>query len=184
MYEDLNGDKIINYLDRKPIGYAQGAQPYVSFGLNGGVAYKGISLSFTFAGATMQSFLRNWELRYPFQNNGSSPAYMLTDAWHRADSYNPNSEWIAGTYPAIRKNNTSHVNYADNDFWATNVSYFRLRNLEVGYSFPKQLISRFGISAFRVYVNGTNLFSFDNVKEFEIDPEISSRMAWYILSKS
>jgi len=175
MYQDVNGDKIINYLDRKPIGYAQGAQPYVSFGLNGSVEYKGISLSFTFAGATMQSFFRNWELRYPFQNNGSSPAYMLTDVWHQADPYDPNSAWIPGTYPAIRKNNTTHVNYADNDFWLTNVSYLRLRNLEVGYSFPKQLISRFGISAFRVYVNGTNLFSFDNVNKFEIDPEISSQ---------
>jgi hypothetical protein len=35
-------------------------------------------------------------------------------------------------------------------------------------------VSRFGIGALRVYVNGTNLYSFDNVKQFGIDPEISS----------
>ncbi|PWV56671.1 TonB-dependent receptor [Chitinophaga sp. S165] len=173
-YEDVNGDKIINGLDQRPIGYAQGAQPYVSFGINGSVAWKGITLRFDFAGATMQSFLRDWELRYPFQNNGSSPAYMLTDRWHREDPYNPSSRWISGKYPAIRKDNTTHVNYAVNDFWITNVRYIRLKNLELGYNFSRDLVKRAGLAGLRVYVNGTNLFSLDNVKEYEIDPEISS----------
>jgi TonB-linked SusC/RagA family outer membrane protein len=173
-YIDANGDGIINDLDQRPIGYAQGAQPYVSFGLNGSVGYKGFALRFDFAGATMQSFLRDYELRYPFQNNGSSPAYMLTDRWHRADPYNPNSAWISGKYPAIRKDNTTHVNYQVNDFWITNVHYIRLKNLELSYSFTKELVKRMGLSALRVYVNGTNLFSLDNVKQFEIDPEISA----------
>ncbi|SEW43415.1 TonB-linked outer membrane protein, SusC/RagA family [Chitinophaga sp. YR573] len=173
-YKDVNGDGIINDLDQRPIGYAQGAQPYVSFGLNGSVGYKGITLRFDFAGATMQSFLRDYELRYPFQNNGSSPAYMLTDRWHRADPYNPNSNWISGKYPVIRKDNTTHVNYRVNDFWITNVHYIRLKNLELSYNFNKELVKRMGLSALRVYVNGTNLFSLDNVKQFEIDPEISA----------
>ncbi len=173
-YEDVNGDKIINGLDQRPIGYAQGAQPYVSFGINGSVAWKGITLRFDFAGATMQSFLRDWELRYPFQNNGSSPAYMLTDRWHREDPYNNSSRWISGKYPAIRKDNTTHVNYAVNDFWITNIRYIRLKNLELGYNFSRDLIKRAGLAGLRVYVNGTNLFSLDNVKEYEIDPEISS----------
>jgi TonB-linked SusC/RagA family outer membrane protein len=173
-YEDVNGDKIINGMDQRPIGYAQGAQPYMSFGINGSVGWNGFTLRFDFAGAAMQSYLRDWELRYPFQNNGSSPAYMFTDRWHREDPYDPNSRWIAGTYPAIRKNNTSHVNYQTNDFWITNVRYIRLRNLELGYNFPKTWLKRWGINAFRIYVNGTNLFSLDNVKEYEIDPEISS----------
>jgi TonB-linked SusC/RagA family outer membrane protein len=173
-YEDVNGDKIINSLDQRPIGYALGAQPYMSFGINGSVGYKGFTLAFDFAGATMQSYLRNWEMRYPFQNNGTSPAYMLADRWHREDPYNPGSKWIEGTYPAIRKDNTSHVNYQTNDFWLTNVHYLRLKNLELGYSIPKKLIKRFGLSKLRVYANGTNLFSLDDVKKIEIDPEISS----------
>jgi TonB-linked SusC/RagA family outer membrane protein len=173
-YVDVNGDGIINDLDQRPIGYAQGAQPYVSFGINGSVAWKGISLRFDFAGATMQSFLRDWELRYPFQNNGSSPVYMLTDRWHRVDPYDNNSAWVSGKYPAIRKDNTTHVNYRTNDFWITNVHYIRLKNLELGYNFSKELVRHMGLSALRVYVNGTNLFSLDNVKSFQIDPEISS----------
>ncbi len=174
-YEDANGDMIINTLDQRPIGYAQGAQPYMSFGINGRVGYKGITLSFDFAGATMQSFRRQFELLFPFQNSGNSPAYMFTDRWHRTDPYDPNSEWIPGTYPATRKDNTAHINYQLNDFWLTNVSYLRLRNLELGYDLPKKILKLLGgISRLRIYANGTNLFSLDNVKDIETDPEISS----------
>lgn len=174
IYEDLNGDKIINYYDEKPIGYAEGALPYFSYGLNGSVAYKNFSLAFSFAGAGMQSYFRDWELKFPFQNDGNSPAYMLTDRWHRVDPYDPNSSWVAGTYPALRKNFTNHSNFRRSDFWVTNVRYFRLKNVELGYTLPASLLKKAKISGLRVYVNGTNLFSFDNVKGFEIDPEISS----------
>jgi TonB-linked SusC/RagA family outer membrane protein len=173
-YEDVNGDKVINEMDQRPIGYAQGAQPYMSYGLNLSIGYKGFTLRTDWAGASMQSFLRDWELRYPFQNNGSSPAYMLADRWHRVDPYDNNSAWVGGKYPAIRKDNTTHVNYAVNDFWITNVRYIRLKNLELAYNFSKSLVRKIGLSALRVYANGTNLLSIDNVKEFEIDPEISS----------
>lgn len=49
-----------------------------------------------------------------------------------------------------------------------------MRNVELGYNLPQPLLGRFGVSALRVYVNGTNLLSLDNVKAFGIDPEISS----------
>ncbi len=74
IYKDVNGDGIINNLDERPIGYAEGANPYLSFGINTGVQWKGLSLMVDFAGASMQSFVRNWELRIPFQNDGTSPA--------------------------------------------------------------------------------------------------------------
>jgi TonB-linked SusC/RagA family outer membrane protein len=181
IYEDLNHDGIINGMDVKPIGYAENALPYFNYGVNGRVSWKGFSLAFDFMGATMQTYFRDYELKYPFQNNGNSPAYMLTDRWHRADVFDPTSAWIPGTYPALRKDNTNLSVFTSplsgnnhNDFWTTNINYFRLKNLELGYSFPKLLLSKVNITALRLYVNGSNLFSFDNVKEFEIDPEISA----------
>jgi hypothetical protein len=56
----------------------------------------------------------------------------------------------------------------------TNVSYLRLRNLELGYAIPAAVINKAGLSRLRVYVTGTNLFTIDNTKEFGIDPEVSS----------
>jgi hypothetical protein len=174
IFKDINGDKVINDLDQRPIGFAEGANPYFSYGINTSFAYKGFSLFVDFSGASMQSFLRDWELRYPFQNNGTSPAYMFEDRWHRADPFNNDSPWVPGTYPAIRKDNAGHANFRRSDYWVTNVRYIRLRNLELGYTVPQKLINKVSISNLRVYANASNLFSIDNTKEFGIDPEISS----------
>ncbi|MCC9165791.1 SusC/RagA family TonB-linked outer membrane protein [Pontibacter harenae] len=174
IYKDVNDDGIINGMDERPIGYAQGALPYFAYGINGSVSYKNFTLQFDLTGAGMQSYLREWELRYPFQNNGNSPDYMLEDRWHREDPFDNTSAWVPGTYPALRKDFNNHSNYRHSTFWLTNVRYLRLRNLELGYNFPEALISKFGMSALRVYANGSNLFSLDNTKEFGIDPEVSS----------
>ncbi|MBD8488213.1 TonB-dependent receptor [Echinicola sp. CAU 1574] len=173
IYEDVNGDGLINGMDERPIGYAEGSNPYVSFGMNGSASYKGFELYFSFAGASMQTFTRNWELRYPFQNNGVSPDFMFEDRWHHEDLYNADSEWVPGTYPAIRRFGADHL-YRHNTFWLTNVKYLRLRNLEIGYRVPESFLEKYGINALRVYANGTNLFSIDNTKEFGVDPEIGA----------
>ena len=52
----------------------------------------------------------NYELANAFHGNGNSPEYLLEDRWHRADLYDPNSEWIPGRYPAIRKGEFSYNN--------------------------------------------------------------------------
>lgn len=174
IYKDVNGDQIINDLDERPIGYAEGANPYLGFGVNGSLTFKGFSLFVDLAGANYQSFQRNWELKFPFQNNGTSPHYMLEDRWHQADPFNDDSPWVAGTYPALRKDYPSHVNFRKNDFWVINVRYIRLRNIELGYEVPASIIGKVGITGLRVYANASNLFSIDNVADLEIDPEIAS----------
>lgn len=173
IYNDVNGDGLINGMDERPIGYSEGANPYMSFGFNSSFNYKGFDLFLGFAGASMQTFTRNWELRYPFQNNGTSPDFMFEDRWHRADLYNSDSEWIPGHYPAIRRFGADHL-YRHNTFWLTNVKYMRLRNLELGYRLSPAALEKIGLQSLRVYFNGTNLFSFDNVDDFGIDPEITS----------
>ncbi|MDQ3845078.1 MAG: SusC/RagA family TonB-linked outer membrane protein, partial [Bacteroidota bacterium] len=183
MFEDVNGDKIINELDQRPIGYgyssdgARVVQPLLSGGINTQFGYRGISLIIDFAGASMQTYERRFEAQVPFQNNGAGVAYLISDAWRREDPFNSKSQWIPGTYPAVRKD-INHVGLSRrSDFWMTNVHYIRLRNLEIGYDVPKTFLQRFGMSGLRVYVHGTNLFSFDNVKKFQIDPEINANNA-------
>ena len=175
IFKDVNDDGVINVLDERPIGYALGATPYISFGMTTAVRYKGFSLVTDWAGGTMQSYYRIFELAIPFQANHNAPDYIFNDRWHRADVFDPNSAWIPGTYPAIRRTGSgSHRNYtANSDFWITNVNYLRAKNVEIGYTLPRSLVSRAHLTNVRVYINGTNLFSFDNVKNIEIDPEIS-----------
>jgi len=176
IYKDVNGDGVINGMDERPIGYPTGWAPMLSFGGRIGLEWKGIDLNIDFAGGAMQSWCQDYELRNAFHGGGNSPAYLFEDRWHRADPYDPNSEWIPGYYPAIRNGN-SGPNHRNSDFWLTNVRYLRVRNLELGYTFPKHLISKIHAEKLRVYVSGSNLLSFDNVGKFEIDPEIEARAA-------
>lgn len=176
IYKDVNGDGVINNLDERPIGYQTGWAPIISFGGRIGLNWKGIDLNADFSGGAMQSWFQDYELRNAFHGGGNSPAYLLEDRWHRTDPYDANSEWVSGYYPALRNGN-SGPNHRNSDFWLTNVRYLRIRNLELGYNFSNDLIKKIKAEKIRVYVNGSNLFSFDNVKKFQIDPEIEAAAA-------
>lgn len=176
IYKDVNGDGVINSMDERPIGYPDSWAPMLSFGGNIGLMWKDFDLNMDFAGASMQSWFQDYELRNPFHAGGNSPAYLLEDRWHRADVYDPNSEWIPGKYPAIRKG-TSVNNGRNSDFWQHDVKYIRLKNLEFGYTLPTSLLSKVNLNKLRVYVSASNLLTLDNMREYQIDPEIQARAA-------
>lgn len=176
IYKDVNGDGVINGMDERPIGYPTGWAPIMSFGGRVGLDWKGIDMNVDFSGGAVQSWFQDYELRNAFHGGGNSPAYLLEDRWHRADPYDPKSEWIAGYYPALRNGN-SGPNSRNSDFWLTNVRYLRIRNLELGYNFSTGLVKKIKAEKIRIYANGSNLFSFDNVKRFQIDPEIEAAAA-------
>jgi TonB-linked SusC/RagA family outer membrane protein len=178
IYEDLNGDKIINSMDAKPIGYATNSNPYLSFGLNSNVNYKGLGLALVMAGGTMQTWIRTGELKTPYGgSSGNSPTWLLSDRWHHSDPYDVTSPWVAGYYPPTRKDVPNHSNNSrTNDFYLTNVTYFRCASAELSYGIPPSLLTkaRIGLTRARVYANITNPFSLDNVMKYETDPEINS----------
>lgn len=173
IYKDLNNDGKIDGYDERPIGYGVGRQPNINLGLNIGLAYKGFDFHADFSGGAGYTWYQNWETKWAFQNDGNLNT-IFTDRWQRADMYDLNSEWIPGKYPANRFNEGGHRNYNNSsDFWAHNVKYLRARTLELGYSLPVDLLNRVKIQRARIYVNGYNLFSIDNLKDFGVDPEVT-----------
>jgi hypothetical protein len=54
-------------------------------------------------------------------------------------------------------------------YWLRNAAYLRLKNVELGYTLPANLLSKVGIGSVRVYVVGQNLLTFDELKV--LDPE-------------
>ena len=113
-----------------------------------------------------------------FGGNNGNLNTIFTDRWHRADPFDVNSEWIAGKYPANRYNIAfGHSNYEksgqrNSSFWMHNVTQFRARTIQLGYTLPKSFMQRVKIQRARVYLNAFNLFSFDNLKDFAVDPEV------------
>ncbi|MDB5013224.1 MAG: putative TonB dependent receptor outer membrane protein, partial [Daejeonella sp.] len=177
-YKDQNNDGKIDGYDERPIGYGYGTQPNVNFGLTFGAAYKNFDFNMDLSGGAGYTWFQNWETRWAFQNNGNLNT-IFEDRWHRADPFDVNSAWIPGKYPANRYNpGFSHSNYELNgqrnsSFWLHNVRYLRARTIQLGYTLPKSWVSRVKMQKARVYVNGYNLFSFDNLKEYQVDPEVA-----------
>jgi TonB-linked SusC/RagA family outer membrane protein len=173
IYKDVNGDHIIDGNDQRPIGYDRAKNPTVNYGLYLTLNWKNFDFRADFSGGSMYTNVQQWEMRIPFQNNGNLLKNFYDDRWHRADPYNPDSEWIEGKYPALRFNNGGHSNYRDSDFWTVNVRYLRMRTMEVGYSFSPKLREKVRMKKARLYVNTFNLFSIDNVSHLGVEPEVA-----------
>jgi TonB-linked SusC/RagA family outer membrane protein len=171
-YKDVNGDKTINDMDLRPIGYREEALPLLNYGLNYTCRWKNFDLSFDFSGSAYANWVQDRELRVPFTNGGNSPQYTLSNQWMLSDITDPNSELIPGKYPTMIVGNGSHSNYWNSTFWKTNVSYIKLQNLELGYNVPANLLQRIWMKDLRVYLSGQNLVYFANIDG--IDPEITS----------
>lgn len=182
IYKDVNGDGVINQLDQRPIGYPswqnnQAPQPFINYGFNFSVAWKGIDFHADFSGGSGYTYERNWESAWPYQNGGNILSEFYNNSWKRADPYDVNSTWIPGKYPAITFNNRFGNNYQGQNgypsFWLTSVKYLRARTIELGYTLPKNLMTKLKVQKLRVYVNAYNLFSFDNMKKYGLETEVS-----------
>ena len=183
IYKDQNGDGKIDSFDERPIGYGgfgnANVNPNINFGFTVGASYKSFTFQADFSGGSGLTWFQNNEMRWAFQNGSASGGNLNTiflDRWHRSDVYDLNSAWIPGKFPANRFDpKNGHSNYAANsDFWMTDVKFFRARTMELAYTIPSKYLNVFKLKNARVYLNGYNLFSFDNLKSLNVDPEISN----------
>ncbi len=174
IYKDINGDGKIDGNDDRPISFGYGTQPNINFGFTIGAMYQNIDFHADFSGGAGYTWYQNWETRWAFQNNGNLNA-IFEDRWHRENPLDPNSAWVAGKYPPNRYNvGTNHSDYNHNStFWLHNARYLRARTLELGYTLPPKWISKVRIQKARFYFNVYNLFSIDNLSQYNVDPEVS-----------
>ena len=169
-YVDLNGDGIINNEDIAPIGYPN--FPQYSYGIKVGFKYSGFDINALFSGTANGSYYVNPGLSMPFYKYAGN-AWQ----WEYDGRWTP-ERYAAGekiTYPrSIFSPNTTDNNYQTSDYWMYSNDYFKLKNLEIGYTFPTKLkfMQTAGISSLRVYLNGNNLITFRNaMRKLGIDPE-------------
>ncbi len=156
-YKDLNGDGIVDEKDRKSLGTYF---PKINFGLRLGFEYKNFDFSALLQGAGMVDAIAREQVIYAFYNGGKVVENYL-DRW---TPQNPNAK-----YPRLSMQNTQK-NWETSSFWMQNASYLKMRNMQLGYTIPKQILSKSGISNLRIYFSVDNLFTisgFDN-----LDPEV------------
>jgi tonB-linked outer membrane protein, susC/ragA family len=184
IFKDVNGDGIIDDLDKRPLGYASvdwpwatgseggNKNPLMSLGINFGFEWRGIDFAADFAGGFMNTFVPDWGLKWGASRAVNGYVYNNLNVWHHEDIFDPTSPWVPGDFPALRTYNPS--SRSDDDFYTKEINYLRLRNLVVGYSLPQRWTQRAYIQKLRLYFEGSNLFCWDSMKKFGFDPEIST----------
>lgn len=172
-YKDINGDGVINSYDQVPIAFPR--NPEFSFGFGGTIAYKGFDLSAYFTGAANTSLYLAGLGMWPFYD-GMGTNNVLREYYDNRWT----SPGCVAKYPAIDKGRNTN-NYLVSNLWMRNGNYLRLRNAEFGYTFPQKLFEGTPVGYLRLFVNGTNLLTFDHIKI--IDPESNDGTGRYPLQR-
>jgi len=169
-YADISGpngkpDGTINSYDMVPLGPP--TTPQVIYGIAPGVTYKGFELSLLFQGAGERSLQIANSAAWAFDNNKNAPVTVL-DYWTEQNQH--------AAYPRMTTSPTPN-NTQTSSFWQKNVSYLRLRTGVLGYTLPRTLTNKAGMSYVNIYVSGQNLLTWTPIKNF--DPEVSNNRGWY-----
>lgn len=157
-YVDNDGNGIINFDDRAVVGKAL---PDFEYGLNLNFSYKGFDATAFFQGVTGNSIFNEqkwWSQRYDDNAN-----YLVDDVYWTGE----------GTSNEIPKpiHLDASLNPTQNsDRYVEKGDYFRLKNLQIGYAFPMELISKVSLSKLRLYLTGQNLFTITSYTGY--DPEV------------
>ncbi len=160
MFKDQDGNGIIDGDDRKHIG---SPIPKVTAGLNINLSYRNWDLSVFFQGAYGQKIFSvlNRDIEGFYRPFNVTQRYY-DNHWTGPGTSNefPRASWDASG------NNTKYSTRFLEDG-----SYTRLKNVQLGYSIPKTILSRYGFSEVRLYLSGTNLLTF--TKYQGLDPEMT-----------
>ncbi|MGL5619054.1 MAG: SusC/RagA family TonB-linked outer membrane protein, partial [Tannerellaceae bacterium] len=173
-YKDINGDGVINDLDRVAIGSTE--VPSLIYGLGLSAQWNGFDINLHFQGAGKASKMIDGSSVYPFVDgdwgNIFTDVAVPGNRWiSREISGSEATENIHAKYPRLSYGGNSN-NYRASTYWQRDSRYLRLKTLEFGYSLPRALRNRLRLGEVRFFFIGNNLFVWDKLKLW--DPEMDS----------
>ncbi len=180
VFKDLNGDRIIDSNDMTPSGYTM--IPELTPSLNLGISYRGFD-----ARVVLTAYLNRSVFLSPaisFSGWSNMGTHEVTKAWgyytdDPNDERNINATYprpVYGSFNAIDSDRGSGT--YQNDVWVRNGNYLSLRNIEVGYSLPKNLIAKIAMTNCRFYFSGYNICTWSNLPD-NTDPEKPMSYCWW-----
>jgi TonB-linked SusC/RagA family outer membrane protein len=159
-YQDIDGDGAITPNDRTVIGDPNPDFIY-SLGLN--FAYKNWDVAMFFNGSQGNDLYEATRYFTDFPTFDGARSTRLLDAWSPTNT----SSNIPSPYVGV-----SDLEYASSSYYVQNGSFFRMKNLQIGYTIPVKVFgTKQGISKVRIYASATNLFTI--TKYTGLDPEVS-----------
>ncbi|SNR31371.1 TonB-linked outer membrane protein, SusC/RagA family [Lutibacter agarilyticus] len=148
-FKDLDNDGDVDTDDQTYLG---NPTPNFMYGFNVSAEYKGFDLSLFFNGVSGNKILNGVRYRGYFDTEGN----YLADALNAWTPENTSSN--------IPKNTLSDTGYNRrmSNFYLENGAYFRLRNAQLGYSLPSDIMEKIKISKIRIYASASNVFTITN----------------------
>lgn len=157
-YADLNGDGVITTADR---GYIGTPFPPYSFGGNIVLEYKGFDFEIAGQGfAGHKIYTQRRTATFATLNYES----MRLNAWT-----GPGTSNIEPILDNVRGNN-----FLFSTYFLEPGDFFRIRTLQIGYTFRENLLKRVGIQKARIYLNGQNIKTWSRVTGYSPEPLIGS----------
>ncbi len=156
-YKDISGpegvpDGKIDIEDKVPLG---NSLPRYQYGGTINLGWKGIDFSLIFQGIGERTSYMAIEMVQPVRDNfGNIPAIIDGKYW---SPFNSAEENLKAEYPRLTATGKTN-NYLTSDFWLFNGGYFRLKNVTIGYTFPKNWMQKARMNSLRVYVSASDLF--------------------------
>ncbi len=163
-YKNQNGDDKIDANDRVVIG---DPNPHFLYGMNLGFDYKNFDLNMFFQGIGQKDRV--------IMDNFVRPFFDSSIFKHHLDYWTP--ENTGAKYPRILNKDDGTHNYQQSDYWMINAGYFRMKNLQIGYTIPREILRPAGFDRVRVYFSANNLFT---VSDFVpgMDPESEKSVSY------
>lgn len=168
LYKDTNGDGLINLDDREIV--SDGPNPKFQFGLNMNASYKGFDFSILFQGQAgaktyWQHDLANTaSVRYGYQMNKE----VVEGRWYEGRT-------TPAKYPRLLEySNTKNKQMSD--FYLQDLSFLKIRNIQLGYTLPKSIVEKTSLERIRVYGSMENFFTFTSFRGF--DPELGGTLGY------
>ncbi len=156
-FEDLNNDGKLGFDDKQDLG---NTIPKFMYGLSTNFTFKGFDLNVLLQGvAGINAYTQN-DL-----TNFTSDNPSLTTKWR--DAWTPQNKDT--NIPSLKMNDS--WDNSQSSFWVHDISFLKLKNIQLGYTVPNTVSSKLGLGKIYVYTNAQNVFTIVN-KDYEgYDPE-------------
>ncbi len=167
LYRDANGDGKLDTNDRVEIGH--GNVPRITYGANLGASWNNFDFSVLFQGvADYKVYYNNQAFRFVTVMGQSLIKDITDNSWTPENPYN-------SKYPLLR-NNANGKNDIASDAFVHNAAYFRCKNIQLGYTIPRDVTRKFFVENLKVYASIDNLFT---ITDFPgLDPEVGANVGY------
>lgn len=168
IFEDVNGDKVIDTNDYQCVG---NYQPDFTYGWTNKLGYKNFDLAVTIDGqvggkviyAAARAFTLN---RY----DDNVLAESGLNRWRSAEQPGNGFSHKAGT-------NNLGANISPSTRYLYNADFLRIRNIALGYTMPRKLCSKIGVESVRFSMNVQNLWTFDSYPGYSVEANYKGNSA-------